>query len=155
MIQKPFTGLVASHWTLSGVIPPAKPRYSLVERVSAAARAGFSGIGIRFDDFEDNVAQGLSGAEMRRILDDHGIRVVEMEMVYGWASDEPADQAAARKIEESLYRAADALGGRQIHVGQEPAGLPPLDRVVERFAALCDRAAAHGVLVALAFTPWS
>jgi sugar phosphate isomerase/epimerase len=31
----------------------------------------------------------------------------------------------------------------------------PLDDVVERFAGICDRAAEHGLVVALEFLPWS
>jgi sugar phosphate isomerase/epimerase len=155
MSEPRFDGLVASHWTLAGVIPPAPPRFPFAARVAAAARAGFTGIGLRFDDYEACGAAGLGGAAMRAILTEHGVSVVEMEMVYGWASDDAAERAKARHLEEVLLDAADALGGRQIHVGQEVAGLPPLAPVVERFGALCDRAAAHGVLVALAFTPWS
>jgi sugar phosphate isomerase/epimerase len=153
--NEPYEGLAVSYWTLAGAVPSTPARFSFAERAAAAAKAGFTGIGLRFDDWERNLAAGLGGAEQRRILDDHGLRLVEMEMIYGWASDDPAERERARQIEESLYAAADALNGRQVHAGQEVAGLPPMDRVVERFGALCDRAAAHGVLVALAFTPWS
>jgi sugar phosphate isomerase/epimerase len=36
-----------------------------------------------------------------------------------------------------------------------PAGMEPLEAAAERFAALCDRAAAHGLQVAIEFLPWT
>ena len=52
---------------------------------------------------------------------------------------------------------ADAFGSRVVNVGDIGMAdeLAPLDDVTERFAGLCDRAAEHGLLVALEFLPWS
>src|SRR5581483_6235884 len=55
------------------------------------------------------------------------------------------------------FAMADVFGSRVVNVGDigMPDDLAPLDDVTERFAGLCDRAAEHGLLVALEFLPWS
>jgi sugar phosphate isomerase/epimerase len=148
--------LVASHYTLAGGGIGEPARFSFAERVAAAAAAGFAGIGLQVEDYGACRDGGLSDADLRAILDDHRVRVVELEFVFGWAR---ADERStwARRMEERLYAAADALGARHLNVGDiDPAGdFPPLDAVAERFAAVCDRAAAHGLLVAIEFLPWT
>lgn len=63
----------------------------------------------------------------------------------------------ARDLQVRLLRMADALGARHVNVGDvnPPTEAPPLELTIERFAALCDQAADHGVLIALEFSPWS
>ena len=157
-MNRPFgrNDLIASHYTLAGAWIGEPVRFTFAERVAAAAAAGFAGIGLLADDYAACRASGLSDADLRAILDDQGVRVAELEFVFGWARD---DERAtwARRVEDQLYAAADALGARHLNVGDiEPAGdPPPLDAMVERFAALCDRAAAHGLGVAIEFLPWT
>ena len=52
---------------------------------------------------------------------------------------------------------ADAFGSHVVNVGDigMPEDLAAMDDVIEGFAGLCDRAAEHGLLVALEFLPWS
>src|SRR5262249_39630115 len=108
------------------------------------------------DDYTACRAAGLSDAEMRRVLDDHGIQLAELEFLFDWwRSDERG--SLARVAEDRLYAMADAFGARHLNVGDiAPKGeLAPFALVAERFAALCDRAAAHGLLVAIEFLPWT
>jgi sugar phosphate isomerase/epimerase len=148
--------LIASHYTLAGAGVGAPVRFSFADRVSAAAAAGFRGIGVLADDYASCRASGLSDADLRSILDAHGVQVAELEFLYGWARDD-APEGWTRRLEERIYAVADGLGARHMNVGDvAPAGdLPPLDLVAERFAALCDRAAAHGLRVAIEFLPWT
>jgi sugar phosphate isomerase/epimerase len=148
--------LIASHYTLAGAGVGEPVRFSFAERVAAAAAAGFAGIGVLADDYAGCRASGLSDADLRAILDAHGVRVAELEFLFGWARADER-QAWAKRTEDRLYAVADALGARHLNVGDiDPAGdFPPLDVVAERFAALCDRAAAHGLLVAIEFLPWT
>ena len=148
--------LIASYYTLSGAGVGEPARFSFEERVAAAAAAGFSGIGMLSDDYAACRAAGRSDAAMRTILDDCGIQVAEAEFLFDWGrSDERA--TASRSVEDRLYAIADAFGVHHLNVGDiSPAGDGvPRDMVVERFAALCDRAATHGLLVAIEFLPWS
>lgn len=148
--------LIAAYLTLSGA-PPFKPaRFPFAERVAAAAAAGFAAIGLDSRDYAALRAAGHSDAEMRAVLDDHGLRVAELEFVADWL-DEPHHPPRARQSEERLYAAADAFGARHINVGTmlPPGALPDFEIVAELFAELCDRADAHGLRVALEFLPWT
>ena len=151
--------LVCSHFTLTGAPGREPARYGFAERVAAAAGAGFTGIGLLGIDHAQAVASGVSEAEMARVLADHEIAVAEVEFVLDWSAgpDEPERQAVARYLEDTVWAVADAFGPRVVSVGEMvgPEQMPPFDAVVERFAALCDRAADHGLLVAIEFVPWS
>jgi sugar phosphate isomerase/epimerase len=153
-------GLVAGYYTLAGSRAGAgegePARASLEARAAAAASSGYAGLGILVDDYEAMRSAGRSDADLRAICEDHGIRVTEVEFLYHWpCTDERA--AFARELENRCYRAADALGARHLNMGDvnPPTEMPPLELAAERFAAICDRAADHGLRVALEFLPWS
>ena len=56
-----------------------------------------------------------------------------------------------------MYAMAEVFGTRHINVGElrAPGEMEPLEAAAERFAAMCDRAAAYGLLVAIEFLPWT
>lgn len=141
----PFDPLVLSVMT--------SPDAGFEERVAAAAAAGYGGIGLRPRHRDLARQAGRTDPELRAVLDAHGVAVVEIEVLSGWASDE--DQMhAARRHEDQLYELVDAVGGR--HLTVTGAGLlGPAERAAEYFAGVCDRAAEHGLLVALEFLPWT
>lgn len=151
--------LVCSHFTLTGAPAFARPRFGVAERVAAAAKAGFAGIGLLGTDHAQAREAGLTDADLGVVLADHGVVVAEVEFLMEWSAgpDEPDRVARARRIEDQVWAVADAFGPRVVSVGDigPPGRLPPFPVLVERFAALCDRAGEHGLLVALEFTPWS
>ena len=115
----------------------------LSTRVSAAAAAGFRGIGLRLSDY---LSAELSDAEIRDLLDRHDVRVLELEHTWDWAlGEDPA--------EEAMFGLADRIGVQHLNVPMFDAH--PLGDLVEPFAALCDRAARHDVLVGFEFLPYS
>lgn len=128
---------------------PAAP---FTERVEAAAAAGYAGIGLRTGDRRRAHEAGLTDADLRAVLRANGIELVEVEGLHRWGMSGP-DGDLALQHEQRLYELVDALGGRHITATGD-LDLPH-DQVVERFAALCDRAAAHGLSVALEFLPWT
>lgn len=140
----PFSPLVLSVMTA--------PEADFVVRVEAAAAAGYAGIGLRTGDRRRAHADGLTDADLRAVLDANGIEVVELEGLHKWGMGGEAG-ASARRHEDRLYELAHALGGR--HVTATGDLDLPHDQVVERFAATCDRAAEHGLTIALEFLPWT
>lgn len=123
------------------------------ERVAAAAAAGFTGIGLRPADRQRALTEeGLTDGEMRVLLADHGLALVELEVLHGWALSGADGQAAAQR-EAELYELAEALGGRHLIANSMLEG--DLDDAAEHFAALCDRADDRGLQVALEFLPWT
>jgi sugar phosphate isomerase/epimerase len=133
------------------------PRFSFAERVAAASAAGFSGIGLHWDDYASMRDRGTTDAELLAILDKHSMRVAEIEFLWNWAYEDGDRAQESREMEARLYAMADAFEPHHLNVGDinMAEDLPPLDVVTERFAAVCDRAAEHGVEVALEFLPWS
>jgi len=152
--------LIAGYYTLSGSRAGAgegeAARTPFEARLAAAARAGYAGLGLLVDDYEALRAAGWSDTGLRSALEAHGLRVLEIEFLYHWMCRDERG-AFSRRLEERLYQMADALRPRHLNMGDvnPPEQAPPLDLVAERFAAVCDRAADHGLLVGLEFLPWS
>nr|BAO66544.1 xylose isomerase [Streptomyces sp. MJ635-86F5] len=127
------------------------PRYSFEERVAAASHAGVSGIGFDADEFDELLKTRTVG-ELRGTLDEHGVTIGELQILYAWHFDArfPDYQKLAREREEHMYELAGTFGiGRIKTVIMTPTELPGRDELVERFAAVCDRAAEHGLTVAM------
>src|SRR5262245_20999102 len=103
--------LIASYYTLSGADISAPARHPFAARVAPARAAGFAGIGLFCEDYFATVAGGLSPADMRATLADHGIVLAELEFLFDWWRDGERG-AASRRLEERLYEVADALGPR-------------------------------------------
>ena len=139
--------LMCLYWTSSGVYPGEgdTSRFPFVDRVREASRAGFKGIGIWHTDLEDT-ARRLGLKEMRRVLDDHGIRFLEVEFLTDWFLDGEKKRLSDRR-RELLLEASTALGAHHVKVGDfdsTPCGLP---RLVEAFAELCAEAARAGATI--------
>ena len=132
----------------------SRPRFGgFDERVAAAAAAGFAGIGLFAPEYERlRDEEGRSAKEIGRQLADHGLVLAEVETVHGWASEGTAAEECRRR-EDLAYELADELGCRYLQaVGSYDGSIAD---AAERFAALCDRAAAHGLLVGLEWLPFT
>src|SRR5579863_3563761 len=118
------------------------------DRVTAVARAGFDGLGLHVREYARLRSQGWSDADLRAVLTGAGVRLVEIETLLGW--DDPAElrDPDGPRREQLAFALADAVGARHaVAVGAITGDLRP--SATEGFAALCDRAAEHGLLVAL------
>jgi sugar phosphate isomerase/epimerase len=133
-----------------GTIPAASFR----ERVIAAAAAGYGGISLFAADYQSGREGGLSDADMRGLLADHGLAIAELDPLMHWIPGRPhAERGAAD--EAAFYAIAAAIGARSINAAIGVPGAVASDRVAESFAGVCDRAREHGLLVPLAFLPWT
>lgn len=149
--------LLASYWTIAGgALPHTDREYSpfdFRDRVEAAAKVGFSGMGLWHADLE-HVLERRSLREMKRILDENGIRHVELEFLTDWFLDgERKERSDVRA--EMLLTAAEALGAHHVKVGDfyhEPYSMP---QVVENFAELCGKAAARGTRIGFELMPFA
>jgi sugar phosphate isomerase/epimerase len=145
--------LIAAYYTLAHVDRHGTARTPFPERVAAASAAGFRGIGIQPHDHARSRDAGFSDAEMHELLDHHGVVLGEVDGVPWWP-----DASAAGSF-EGAQREALVLGEEfGAHHGVAPCPLGPLgstDEVVERFAAACDLASAHGLRLGLEFLPWA
>src|SRR5262249_35585884 len=104
-------------WTTAGVFPGVGEisRFDFKDRVEAAAKAGFKGIGIWHTDLECTL-QHRPLREMKLILDDNGIQYVELEFLTDWFV------TGARKAESDgrkrrLLATSEALQAKHLKIG--------------------------------------
>ncbi|MGO9863234.1 MAG: sugar phosphate isomerase/epimerase family protein [Terriglobales bacterium] len=147
--MKQHPELTVAYWTIAGAFPGAEREYSpfdFKDRVEAAARAGFTGMGIWHADLE-HILERRTLQEMKQILDDNGMRHLEVEFLTDWfVEGEPKKQSDVRK--KNLLEAAEALHAKQIKVGDFYRRKCPMPRLIDAFAALCAEAAEHGSRIA-------
>jgi sugar phosphate isomerase/epimerase len=147
--------LLASYWTLAGPVELHTGRdwslFDVVDRVTAAADAGFRGLGLWHADLL-HILEERSLHELGTILDDGGMVHVELEFLWDWFLDPGTDER--RRSDErrrALLDAAGALGARHVKVGNFTGRRVPVGLLTERFAELCAEAAEHGTSVAYEF----
>jgi len=143
--------LMNLYWTTAGVFPGAGEisRFDFKDRVEAAARAGFKGIGIWHTDLE-HILQQRTMKEMKMILDNNGIKHVELEFLTDWFLN------GARKTESDsrkrrLLEASEALHAKHIKIGDFYNTACPMPRIIEAFAALCKEAEDYGATIGFEF----
>jgi sugar phosphate isomerase/epimerase len=148
--------LLASYWTMSGGLPHTDREYSpfdFRDRVESAARAGFTGFGIWHADLE-HVLRKRTLREMKQILDDHGIKHLELEFLTDWFLDgERKRQSDICKT--MLLNAAEALQAHHVKVGDFYQETAPMPRLIDAFATLCAEAAARGTKVGFELMPFA
>ncbi|MGH3238856.1 MAG: sugar phosphate isomerase/epimerase family protein [Spirillospora sp.] len=123
------------------------------------ASVGSTGMGMATSEL-DGLLKAHTADELRGILDAHGVRVRELEILLGWQAEDGSEEAVqGAETEKAVFRYAEMFGAcrvKTIAVMTPDAVVPPLDVLTERFAAMCDRAAEHGLTVAVepvAFLP--
>lgn len=152
-VRRAMNDLICSSHTVSGVLPgaPVVSRHSFDRRVEAVAEAGYRGMFIHIRDYARERQGGRSDAEFGRVLRASGIEPAGIEFLTDWF----LAGAAARTCEDLAFAAAQACGARIINIGPDLHGHGiSLTTMRERFAALCDRAARHGVSIALEIVAW-
>jgi len=149
--------LLASYWTICGAAEPHTDRefspFSLRDRAASASRAGFTGLGVWHADLA-HLRSRHSLPEMKRILDDHGIRHIELEFLTDWFVD--GDRRKASDVtRRMLLESAAGLGARHIKVGDFFKTPVPMPKLIEEFAQLCAEARDHGTRIVFEFMPFS
>ncbi len=139
--------LTCLYWTTSGVFPGQGEisRFDFKDRVEAASRAGFTGIGLWHTDLE-HILQFRTLKEVKRILDENGIQHVELEFLTDWFLDDGRKtESDSRK--KRLLEASEILHARHIKVGDFYNSECPMPQIVESFAALCSEAENYGARI--------
>jgi sugar phosphate isomerase/epimerase len=147
--------LIASYWTIAGAAYPHTDRecspFGFRNRVEAAAKAGFKGIGLWHADLA-HILRGSSLREMKHILDDNGMKHVELEFLTDWFS-EGERKIQSDALRKNLLTAAEVLEARHIKVGNFSAEQHPMPRLIEAFKALCAEGEDHGTRIVFEVMP--
>jgi sugar phosphate isomerase/epimerase len=155
----PNDDLVALYWTTSGPVEVHQGRewslFDLRDRCAHAQRAGFGGIGIWHADLE-HVLETRTLEDVRNLLDEHGLRHLELEFLQDWWLD-PGDERRREpdRVRALLWEAAAALPTHHVKVGNIPGAVCGLPRLTEAYAELCaDGARHHDAKVVYEFMPF-
>ncbi len=138
--------LVWSHFSRSRFDP-------LPERIEAAGRAGFGGIGLYAHAFGRWLEEGHSAAELRDHLQAAGIVIGEIEAMRGWWAESGPEAEEARQFEAWASEIASTLGARYLQV-IGPIGVP-VELAAQRFGQLCDRMSTWDVKVGIEWLPFT
>lgn len=155
----PLKPLIASHYTVAGLVRPLEgsvaspvdPR----DRMHAALAAGFDGVGFEYDDlaaWSDRVPASQLGSAAR----DAGIAHIEIEVLSDWYCSGDA-RVKADQRRDALFAVAEKIGARLVKVlgGLDRSQEASREAYAEGFAILCQRAAEHGLDVAIELYPGS
>lgn len=149
--------LIASYWTLAGGAEPhTDHEYSVFDfkdRVEACAKVGFRGVGIWHADLV-HTRERRSLAEMKRILDDNGMKHIEIEFLGDWFLTGERKKKSDL-VKQELLTAAQALGARHIKVGDFYHTDTPMPQIIDSFGALCRDAAAYGTRIIYELMPFA
>lgn len=148
--------LIASYWTLAGMGEPHTDKeyssFDFKDRVEAAAKAGFKGIGIWDADLE-HVQKTRSLKEMKRILDDNGIKHLELEFLRDWFLEgERKEKSDSEK--KKFFEAAEVLRAHHLKVGDFYREKYEMPKAIEAFAELCAEAEEHGTKIGFELMPF-
>jgi sugar phosphate isomerase/epimerase len=143
--------LMNLYWTTAGVFPGEGEisRFDFKDRVEAAAPAGFKGIGIWHTDLE-HILQQRTLKEVKMILDDNGMKHVELEFLTDWFLD-GIRKAESDRRKRRLLEASEALHAKHIKIGDFYNTACPMPRIIEAFAALCKEAEDYGATIGFEF----
>lgn len=139
--------LLALYWTVSGPVEVHIGReWSLFDwrdRCEQAARVGMAGLGLWHADLE-HLLETRTLSELKQIMDDNGLRYLELEFLMDWFLD-PDDERrrASDETRTLLFEAAAELDAHHIKVGNIPGTPCELPQLTERYAELCANAAEH------------
>lgn len=137
--------MILSHYSLD-------PSVSLADRLRLAAANGFAAISLSLAYYQSLQHEGLTSDEVTDLLDEHNVVIADLEYIRGFGAD-GVDGATAAGLEQLAFQLADQFGCRYLQV-IPPAGPDPL-AAARAFGSVCDRAADHGLVVAVEFLPRS
>ena len=130
------------------------------ERVRAARLAGCDQLSTMPIEVKENAAAGYDMATMRSLAADQGIRITRLDPLVRWSREwrpDNMDAAYTARIDtapDEFFAMAEALGCTHASLNATfPQGSLPIEDVVESYAAICQRAAEHGMACDLEFIP--
>ncbi|GAA3015223.1 sugar phosphate isomerase/epimerase family protein [Tetragenococcus solitarius] len=122
---------------------------SFEQRVSAAQRAGYNGIGLSAEAYVDALAEGLSDNDLLQILKKYRMNVTEVECIQEWAAKK---RSYEEKFKEQIcFHICHLFGVQQVNVAlMENVSF---NFMAKKLAQLCQRAGE--LLVAVEPMPYS
>ena len=121
--------ITVSSWTLGD-------QCKFEDRVIAAKKAGYDGIGLRAETYVDALAEGLHDEDILAILDKHGMKCTEVEYIVQWAED---NRSYEQKYKEQMcFHMCELFGVKQINCGLMENY--SVEHTAQKLRELCQRA---------------
>lgn len=121
--------ITISSWTLGD-------QCSFEERVQAAKKAGYEGIGLRAETYADALNEGLKDSDILAILEKYDMKVTEVEYIVQWAEEH---RSYEQKYKEQIcFHMCQLFGVRHINCGLMENY--PVERTAQKLKELCQRA---------------
>lgn len=156
-MSKQTPRLIACHWTIAGDQHPLRSNgispHPLPDRIAAAARAGFTGMGFLQSDLA-HLLERYKPAEIAHMLADHGLADIEVECLGDWFAEGERREASDR-MRHMLIDFGAAVGARHLKLMGPIGESWPTERLAESFAGVCADAAGSGVRPAIEMLPFS
>jgi len=125
-LKHPFT---ISSWTLGD-------KCTFEERVSAASKAGFEGIGLRAETYVDALNEGLTDDDILSVLNRYGMKCTEVEYIVQWAEEQRSYEQKYK--EQMCFHMCRLFGVAHINCGlMEDYSV---EYTAKKLKELCDRA---------------
>ena len=144
----------------SGTLPRATP---FRQRLEAAQAEGYAAVSLWGRDYAAARREGYGDGDIVAMLADYGLAVAELDPAWWWTPGaasvsippelDPID--VFRFDERELFRIGELVGARSLNAADVLGGNWGVEEAAAAFAALCDRAADHGLLVHLEWLAWS
>lgn len=158
-MSKQNVELLAAYFTLAGDVYPFGPTeispFSLQQRAEAASKAGYKGMGLIHQDLMAT-ADKIGLPTVRQILEDNGMKYLELEFLVDWYLDGER-RVASDKFRHEILSAAQAIGARSLKIAPGLHDTNPADvaRMSEAFAGVCQDAAKYDVNIVMEIMPFS
>lgn len=121
--------ITISSWTLGD-------QCSFEERVQAAKKAGYEGIGLRAETYADALNEGLTDRDILAILEKYDMKVTEVEYIVQWAEEH---RSYEQKYKEQIcFHMCQLFGVRHINCGLMENY--PVEQTAQKLKELCQRA---------------
>jgi sugar phosphate isomerase/epimerase len=121
--------ITVSSWTLGD-------QCKFEDRVIAAKKAGYDGIGLRAETYVDALAEGLHDEDILAILDKHGMKCTEVEYIVQWAEN---NRSYEQKYKEQMcFHMCELFGVKQIDCGLMENY--SVEHTAQKLRELCQRA---------------
>lgn len=123
-----------SSWTLGDKI-------SFEERIKAAKKAGYEGVGLRAETYVDALAEGLHDEDLLGILEKYNMRCTEVEYITMWADEQ---RTYEQKYKEQIcFHMCELFDVWHINCGLMENY--PVDYTARKLRELCKRAGKYTI----------
>jgi sugar phosphate isomerase/epimerase len=134
-----------------------------LDRLEPAAESGYAGVSVYPYEIDQLRQAGMTDAQIRHRVSELGLWIGEVDAITSWIPGstppptipEPLATALLGGTPEKLCPVAESIGARSLTVVEFFGTAPSVDQATEAFAAACDVASRHGLLLHLEFLPWA